>query len=160
MDMLQILTHSYEKFVLILMETLGNPVHVHKSVFTPIVCLLWSEAVDGFVKLEHLPLGLVSFHTDKNPNEQQCMTTSHVRTLMSLSGQTCKYRRKVLCFSLLRISVRVTLLCNASWHIPGKTMIAECRMHFEENIILLHTLQRRHAALRRLHRTRGLILSM
>ena len=53
---------------------------------------LWSESVDEFVNLEHVPLGAVSFHTEKNPSMPKCIP--------ALIGQMClgweqegKYRK-------------------------------------------------------------------
>ena len=40
------------------------------------------------------PFDSLSFHTEKNPSETKCVTTSHVRMLTSLIGQMCPRREK------------------------------------------------------------------
>ncbi len=88
---------------------------VIKGVFTPIVCLLWSESVDEFVNLECFPLVRFLF-TQKNPSHPKCITTNHVRTFSPLIGQMCpgweqesKYRTKVVCSGLVHISVQLNM---------------------------------------------------
>lgn len=49
--------------------------------------LLWSKAVDEIVKMERFPLGLVSFHTKKNPSEPKFITTNYVRKFTLLFGK-------------------------------------------------------------------------
>lgn len=60
------------------------------GVFTPIVCFLWYSW--WVCKLGVLPYDLVSFHKGKK---------KHVRMFSPLTGQMCKYRKKVLCPRLL-----------------------------------------------------------
>lgn len=58
--------------------------------FTPIVCFLWYSW--WVCKLWVLPYDLISFHKEKK---------KHVRMFSPLTGQMCKYRKKVLCPGLL-----------------------------------------------------------
>ena len=67
------------------------------SLFSPVRISWW------LVNLVRFPLGLVSFHTEKNPREPKCSSTRHRRTFTSLIGQMFlgweherKHRKQVL----------------------------------------------------------------